>query len=355
MKFSILIVRNNLVYSVEDDIAKFAQWVSLRTPLTIEITFLDTKLPVSYKDFGVIINGTSHWGLSGIKEQLRTLNNIPFGEYHAVFFMYQLENWDNKNSLGVWTYPNHLQGAAFVEIPCTKEWEHEDRLFKFMRHEVMHCFHRLAWWRGVITQDTMDRYDKEDFPEAIDGNYARNFQSLSPHWGVIGSLPIVKQVAWIFEQLRKLILGLTMPKKLDQLVDAIQTYEGWHPPGKKSIRGSRSYRNNNPGNLKYTPYTAKLGAYSKDAQGFAIFRSLEDGRNALKTLLTAAANLTLKSYREYAEKLAKTRNGEVYLTLLDLFEVYAPTFDANEPKSYAMFVAGKLGVDPKTKLKEIVE
>lgn len=52
---------------------------------------------------------------------------------------------------------------------------------------------------------------------------------------------------------------------------AIQTAEGWYP-------GSRSYRNNNPGNLRYAGQVAATGA---DNAGFAVFNTYDDGFAAL--------------------------------------------------------------------------
>ena len=64
---------------------------------------------------------------------------------------------------------------------------------------------------------------------------------------------------------------------LDGFVTAIQKHEGYY-------EGSRSYRNKNPGNLKYI---GQAGSIGKDSGGFAIFGSLEDGRNALKNDILA--------------------------------------------------------------------
>lgn len=55
------------------------------------------------------------------------------------------------------------------------------------------------------------------------------------------------------------------------LADAIQVHEGW-------FEGSRSYRNNNPGNLRYA---GQYEASGQDAQGFAIFPTYDAGRRAL--------------------------------------------------------------------------
>jgi hypothetical protein len=59
---------------------------------------------------------------------------------------------------------------------------------------------------------------------------------------------------------------------------AFQEHEGFIPPGPGSPRGSASYRNNNPGNLKYMGQAGSTGA---DPKGFAIFGSYDAGWSAL--------------------------------------------------------------------------
>jgi hypothetical protein len=69
-----------------------------------------------------------------------------------------------------------------------------------------------------------------------------------------------------------IFLPLVPPKKsrLAEWTAAIQSFEGWFP-------GSVSYRNKNPGNLKYTGQRKAIG---RDAQNHAIFASYKDGYDA---------------------------------------------------------------------------
>ena len=110
---------------------------------------------------------------------------------------------------------------------------------------------------------------------------------------------------------------------------AIEKQEGGRP-------GDRNIRNNNPGNLKYTPYTAWLGATKHDDGNFSIFPTYSVGLEALCKFLKAAVSDQLISYR-----------GE--MTLLAFTKIYAepPTND------YANNVAIALGVSPLTKIKDI--
>ena len=108
---------------------------------------------------------------------------------------------------------------------------------------------------------------------------------------------------------------------------AIQDWEGWY-------EGSRSWRNNNPGNLKYA---GQPGAISKDEEGHAIFDSYQSGWNALIRQLEAAFFGTSKVYKPS-------------FSLYEFFHVYA---EANS-ENYARAVAAALGVPPETTLAELL-
>lgn len=100
--------------------------------------------------------------------------------------------------------------------------------------------------------------------------------------------------------------------------NAIQSFEGWYV-------GSRSYRNNNPGNLRYSSLQIGMDG------GFAFFKDYDTGFLALRTLLINAA----------------TGKSTIYnpnMTLLDFYNKYAPSSDGNYPHAYAAYVAKKMDV-----------
>jgi hypothetical protein len=109
---------------------------------------------------------------------------------------------------------------------------------------------------------------------------------------------------------------------IEQWANAITEFEGWYP-------GSRSFRNNNPGNLRYI---RQNGAHN-DGGGYAKFNSYEQGWNALMTMLANAA-------------AGKSKVYQPSMTLVHFFQVYAPSADGNHPIEYAKFVAKRLDVDP---------
>lgn len=81
-----------------------------------------------------------------------------------------------------------------------------------------------------------------------------------------------------------------------------------------SREGTRSWANNNPGNLRYSAWEDEYGAIGQDKDGFAIFESVQAGLDAQKHLLQSDsyANLTLREavYR-YAPQIEN--NSEAYV------------------------------------------
>lgn len=104
--------------------------------------------------------------------------------------------------------------------------------------------------------------------------------------------------------------------------------EGWYP-------GSRSYRNNNPGNLRRSKF--QLGV--KD--GYSYFDSYEDGFNAL-----------MYDLRQKCTGNTRWELGPES-TLLEFAKVWAPTFDGNKPERYAQVVSSHIGLTPASTLKDI--
>jgi hypothetical protein len=127
---------------------------------------------------------------------------------------------------------------------------------------------------------------------------------------------------------------------LDKWCLAIQKREGYFSPGQNPNypNGTPSWRNKNPGNLKYVGQKKAVG----QAGPFCIFATYQDGYDELKSLLTRAATTGIGRYYPT-------------MTLLQFYHVYAPTEDQNDPASYAYYVAKALKVDVTTKIKELLK
>lgn len=106
---------------------------------------------------------------------------------------------------------------------------------------------------------------------------------------------------------------------------AIQKHEGWYA-------GSRSYRNMNPGNLRWAHQTQSTGP---DKDGYAMFATYQDGFNTLKGMILSAAKGLSKVYKPSD-------------TLYDFFNKFAPASDNNLPLHYAEVVASAMNVNPAT-------
>lgn len=131
---------------------------------------------------------------------------------------------------------------------------------------------------------------------------------------------------------------------LENLCLGIKHHEGWILPGGKDWkgkvypRGSRSYQNNSPGNVRYF-YGGYLAIYEpvgKDADDFARFKDYGTGWLYLTRMVRGMV-----------------KNNPNW-TLLHFFEKYAPKEDNNDPKRYAEVVGERLGVDISFKVGNLV-
>jgi hypothetical protein len=85
---------------------------------------------------------------------------------------------------------------------------------------------------------------------------------------------------------------------------------------------SKSFKNSNPGNIRYGKWAASHGAV--DSDGFGKWATAIEGTAALLSLLAGS------SYRN--------------LDLTGVFQRYAPASDNNRPREYAAYVAQRAGV-----------
>ena len=111
--------------------------------------------------------------------------------------------------------------------------------------------------------------------------------------------------------------------KLDRWAMAIMEFEGYS-------KGSVSYRNNNPGNLKWP-------GGKHDAGGHSIFPTFRDGWDRLV----------------YQLEIATDGRSRVYNPEMNLYEFFGKYAERHSIE-YAEFVAKRLDVDPaETKIKDL--
>jgi hypothetical protein len=105
---------------------------------------------------------------------------------------------------------------------------------------------------------------------------------------------------------------------LEALADAIYAFEGNKPT-------DRAYRNRNPGNRRESHMTDV-----KDAGGYCVFPTFCEGYTSLLALLHGMVT------GQNAHGLSADSS------LQQIFDVYAPVKDGNNPARYARFVAAQL-------------
>ena len=135
---------------------------------------------------------------------------------------------------------------------------------------------------------------------------------------------IMKKEEEMIESISDEIPPPVKTSRIKDWAEAIKKMEGW-------FTGSRSYRNNNPGNIR-----------NKDGD-YLVFNTPQDGFDYFCDYLTRACEGKHEAY---------PMGGET--TLLGFMEIYAPADDQNDPDTYAHFIALRLGVEKTIKIKELL-
>lgn len=386
-KFNVLVLKNKGVPRISDDIKKTIEYEEKNTPLKLTVDVVDVDIDnLKHTSFGIrnVQNGrkVEMYGLYNIKDRIRALKLIPNFKYHAVVFAYEFdkrafEDEHPDGAIGHWTYFKQIQPETeFIEIATSKAWDRVNDFYRVLTHELRHAYVNRIRRAGGAIIDPMDatlvkvdcasrapeeegectqliNYYKEFDVEAPDGNRAvtNKLITVSGQWYRVVDMPIWRFVIGLIQKAIRQMLEkkieeeaiveetkyeveeeeiVYQPKKrLYQLGEAIKKHEGWYV-------GSRSYRNNNPGNLRWSKY--QIG---RDSGGYAIFKDYEQGWEALMFQL----------------EIAKDGRSGVYspeMTLREFFAVYAPSGDNNNPEAYAQAVADQLKVDITYQIKDFV-
>lgn len=285
--------------------------------------------------------------------------------HDIVLFVVPKRQWPQDNN--AWGYrTDNSHGAVELQINCDedsvmyvpnstgKKDEYgnniSDAFFEQARHEILHALFFITG-QPDTTHKWLADYNQVGFA-------LEEIQFPKPNNASLpGFLSITS--AWLSLVLKWLSGGMKgdMPEVPDEILPephmptrkslvrmfcfAIQEFEDYVPPGGKYRNGSvapigsLSYRNNNPGNVKWVPgQRLSTGA---DKRGFAVFRSYEDGFAFLEAMV-----------RNHIKGLSRYYRPS--MTFYEYFAVYAPAEDDNHPRQYAEFVAKKCGVSPNTQI-----
>ena len=356
MDFRILIIKNRLKVNIDDDLIAFKEYEESHTPLTLDFNVIETDIEVTHRSFMNITGSNSEiidaWGTANVKDAIRGL--VPENIYHAVIFLYGLEETEafkKGKYVAHWcTFNGVYKGTEFIEVATRPIWDTTNDAFRVMTHEIRHAYTNRARRLGLPVSDHMDAtpvkegneiilkpYYKEADVFAEDGNRAYMNKQLAPYWEKIQSSP---EFLEYMLGLVKTVLNLTLAvfkakeqppvankKSLEEWAEAIKQHEGWYP-------GSRSYRQSNPGNLRWSPF--EVG----NVDNFSIFSSYGEGFKALVHQLRIAVNGKSNVYKPTD-------------TLVDFYHKYAPSGDNNNPDAYADAIATKLGVSKVIPIKDL--
>lgn len=360
---SILIVANSCRWqSWPDKLGKLQSWF-LQKFKEVEVDLVHT----SYTNIPFISYSFNNdpRPLRGIEPEWydRCVTPIAVGyNYDIVLFVVNKEEWKLPNVAMGWRTDND-QGVVQLHVIGDEEDKiifpdgtHAGSFYVYTRHEINHALYMLA--------------DQEDHTHAngdTDEGARRSLDEI-----VFREPNTAEKIGLITKLLNGLLLklgllvsakkdGTSPPFKyeqdpafpiknpplppenkvnlLEEFCLAIQEHEGWHPAGSPGFpTGSRSWRNKNPGNVKYIGQWRAIG---KDNQNFAVFPTYKDGFETLKDQIKFACSGKSKIYSPE-------------MTIVDFFSKYAPSYDNNNPLRYAQIVARKIGVEPTFIIKNLI-
>lgn len=295
------------------DCGFLSDWVKTKTEGGL---LWDFTISESLYSFSVVSGN----GLSGYSNQPTLIsyidpNQIPHNpNYDCTGLVYASEHYTGPYTM----CPVETQGLTFqIEyIPG----EDPNVFREFMCHEVLHKCFRLS---GI--NDTVHQHGglADPRPEA---NFSDCLNQLKPWWSKVPNNADIVTLTTIRDLLLKVLslyqlLVSQKKSRINEWASAIKNFEGWYP-------GSRAYRNNNPGNLKFA---GQKGTTGQDEQGHAIFGTYSQGWDALINQLTIAANGKSKIYKPTD-------------TLLQFFQKYAEKNWTEEAESVSRELKVSVGI-----------
>jgi hypothetical protein len=344
-KLKLLLVPNNLTRwdTWDHKIEALKNWgadADIELDITIkhtkyaDVPFIDYNYTSDQYDKGVIMGNN----LLGIHPGWydENVSKLAVG-YDIVAFIVPPSQWKGQKAAG-WRYDHNL-GPIELQTLSTSEFESYRangksylKFLMYLKHELSHAFYEIAnqpdrthefYYAG-------DWYSEQAIKAVVwpQPKYASD----DPTWWA-NFLKLLTLIRLWNTAPKEEIKPPELPKEnlLEKMCLAIQRHEGW-------FDGSRSWRNKNPGNLRYVGQAKTIGF---DKNNFAIFASYEDGFNALQNMI-----------RNAAKGLSKVYNPE--MTLTQFFGTYAPSSDDNDPDNYARVVAKEMGVDTSFKIKNLL-
>lgn len=292
--------------------------------------------------------------------EYRNIENVEWGEDHMAerflwriakdvyqrrenkvdALMFLLEDWQREDYIGIHLHDNFMG----YEVAATKV---RDDFSETFEHELMHMLDNIVWdYLGVSLSNVLN---VKDFDEDVVHGRSRHYSEYDYDAVIRQIWPHVERairkrrnnpnlINRLIVQLRQLERTLRanpeliMPEhddgKLTLWAEAIKEFEGWSP-------GSLTYRLNNPGALRWSPYM------DGKKKGFAYFDNYQKGWRALLHQLRIAANGQSNVY-------------DPDMTIKEFVDTWAPPEDNNQHNDkYAEYIANKVDEDISTKIKHL--
>lgn len=348
-KLKLLIVANNCKWGTfPQKIQQLEEWFSSKVDFDMDVVFTSFNA-VPFKPFQADFKGAE-----GVDNEWYDKNVTPLSKGHDfILFLMNNAEWGISNTARGWRTDND-QGPIELQISADEneriyypDGTSSLAFFEYARHEIMHGLYMMTGQKD----NTHYYWDRRELDKAL-------AEIVFPEPRNQETIGLIKWAIFLANRLLDKLLSRqttqTPPKpptepindngaikdpipeapkasKIEEWAEAIKTMEGW-------FVGSRSYNNNNPGNLRFV---GQLKAIGQDSKGFARFRTYEDGFFTLCEMLRNCASGKSKIYKPT-------------MTLKDFFSVYAPSFDGNQPEIYANFVINKLKVPKETQIKDLL-
>lgn len=266
-------------------------------------------------------------------------------EYDICVGAFNDNQWrqDFDNSIGGTAEASPINDTGIIYMTATegqmktlkKGGKEYSEFLQRLLHEICHVAYDDLMKRPDLDRTHYWDYERENLFGALRGIDLSNYTTKAEKKRSL-QLTVIKLAKKVIELLLQKAVGAgknpavtpIQPRTtLERWAEAIKEFEGWYP-------GSRSYRQNNPGNLRWSKYQ------SGTKNNFSVFPDYETGWKALLFQLRIATDGRSSVY---------TPND----TLLQFFSTYAPSTDNNYPEKYAKFVADKLGVSIDTKISDL--
>ena len=168
----ILIINDNVKVPIENDLINAYNWLVANTGLEYNLKTEFFNISLDFKSYG------QFYGTTGTQQKLSPLIKE---QYDIVLHMYGCvdDKTPQGQQLDAWNFLEQVNGADYIEIPCSERGYNDKWIGKTVIHEIMHSLCKLANRKGGKVIDVIDTID------APNGNYNLTLASLKPYLNLL--------------------------------------------------------------------------------------------------------------------------------------------------------------------------